>query len=207
MHNQSIGDFVAAREALLRWREGRRKALLIVELHFPPSHPLRKRVQQVCQCLGEYRYQADIAACRHADYFGDHVFNRKVGGVVLEGPVEWFYGDSLRVKDQRQVKIAAKIPQTKTLDLIERSAIYDLEGHGLNFIVAVNKLTTGARINSAAGRRLEQSRLEMDRCFQRMLTQLEKARFDNSQTYGALLCLSRRGMSPELCKDIIGFIA
>ena len=198
---------MAAREALLRWREGKRKALRIVELHFPQSHPLRKRVQQACQCLGEFRYQADIAACRHADHVGDEVFNRSVGGVLLEGPVEWFYGDSLRVKDQTQVKIAARFPQRKTLDLIERSAIYDLEGHGLNFIAAVDRLTTGARINSAAGRRLEQSRREMGRCFQRMRTQLDKVRVDNSQTYGALLCLSRRGMSPELCKDIIGFIA
>ena len=134
MNDKIIADFVAAREALLRWRAGQRKALLIVELHFPPSHPLRKRVQQVCRCLGEYRFQADIAACRFADNVGDHVFSRKVDGVALLSPVDWFYGDSLRVKDQREVKIAAKIPQAKTLDMIERSAIHDLEAHGRNFM-------------------------------------------------------------------------
>ena len=82
MNDQLIADFVAARRALLRWRAGRRQALLIVELHFPPSHPLRKSVATVVNCLGEFRYQADIAACRHADYSGDHVFNRKVGDVM-----------------------------------------------------------------------------------------------------------------------------
>ena len=207
MSNQIIADFIAARQALLRWRAAKRKASLVAELHFPPSHPLRKSVHHVCQCLGEFRYQADVAACRYADHVGDHVFNRDVDGVLLHNPTDWFYGDSLRVDGQQEVKISGTVHQAKRLDIIELSVMHDLGQRGREFVEVANRLPTGARINSAAGRRLTQNEKEMRRNYERMVAQLGKARVDHSQTYGVLLCMGRMGLNADLSRGIIGLVA
>ena len=172
MENQLIPDFIAARKSLLRWRASTRKALLVVGVHFPRSHPLRKSVENVCNTLGEYRYQADVAACRHADGVGDHVFNASVDGGLLRGPTDWFYGDSLRVVEETDVKVSKHVPQSKSLDIVEISMMHLLLHHARGFVEAVHRLPTGARINSAAGRRLAKCEKEMSRGYQRMLAQL-----------------------------------
>ena len=201
MDNQLIANFIAARQSLLRWRSSTRKARFVVSIHFPRSHPLRKSVENVCNTLGEYRYQADVAACRHADGVGDHVFNTSVDGVLLHGPTDWFYGDSLRVVEEPDVKVSKHVPQSKSLDIIEMSVMHMLLQHGRDFVEGVNRLPTGARINSAAGRRLAQSEKEMPRSYQRMLAHLQKTRVDHSEKYGVLLCLNRQG-STRIYADV-----
>ena len=207
MENQLIADFIAARKSLLRWRASTRKALLVVGVHFPRSHPLRKSVENVCNTLGEYRYQADVAACRHADGVGDHVFNTSVDGVLLHGPTDWFYGDSLRVVEEPDVKVSKHVPQSKSLDIVEISVLHFLLKHGRDFVEAVNRLPTGARINSAAGRRLAKCEKEISRGYQRMLAQLGKTRVDHSETYKVIICLNRWGLNTDLSRCVIGFIA
>ena len=97
----------------------------------------------MCNTLGEYRYQADVAACRHADGVGDHVFNTSVDGVLLHGPTDWFYGDSLRVVEEADVKVSKHVPQAKSLDIVEISVQHFLLKHGREFAKAVNRLPTG----------------------------------------------------------------
>ena len=207
MEDQLITEFIAARQALLRWRSSTRKAILVVSLHFPRSHPLRRAVEKVCNTLGEYRHQADVAACRHADRLGDHVFNTSVDGVLLQGPTDWFYGDSLRVVEEPDVKVSKHVPQSKSLDIVEISIMHLLLQHAREFVESVNRLPTGARINSAAGRRLAKCEKEMSRGYQRVLAQLGKTRGDNSETYKVLICLSRWGLNTDLSRCVIGFIA
>ena len=209
MHNHLMTEFIAARKALLRWRAAKRKASLVAELHFPRSHPLRKSVENACNTLGEFRYQADVAACRHADNVGDQVFNREVDAVLLQNPTEWFYGASLRFDEEHNpaVKIDRNVQQGKCLDIFELSVMHEVGQRGREFMEAVNRLPTGARINSAAGRRLAQSQKGMSRNYQRMLMQLGKTRVDHTKTYGVLLCLSHMGLGTDLCRGVIGFIA
>ena len=207
MENELIADFIAARESLFRWRAATRKALLVVGAHFPRSHPLRRSVEIVCTSLGEYRYQADVAACRHADSVGDQVFNRTIDGVLLHGPTDWFYGASLRVVDDPDVKISKHVPQAKSLDIIEISVIHMLWQHARGFVEGVNRLPTGARISSEAGRRLAKSEKEMVRNYQRMVTQLEKTLVNHSETYKVILCLNRWGLNTDVCRCVIGFVA
>ena len=161
----------------------------------------------MCNTLGEYRYQADVAACRHADGVGDHVFNASVDGVLLQGPTDWFYGDSLRVVEQTDVKVSKHVPQYKSLDIVEISVLHFLLKHGRDFVEAVNRLPTRARTNSAAGRRLAKCEKEMSRGYQGMLAQLGKTRVDHSETYKVLICLSRLGSNPDLSRCVIGFVA
>ena len=207
MEQDLIADFIAARQSLLRWRASTRKALLVVSINFPRSHPLRKSVENVCNTLGEYRYQADVAACRHADGVGDHVFNRSIDGVHLQGPTDWFYGASLRVDEEPDVKISRHVPQAKCVNIVEISMIHLLWQHACEFVEAVNRLPTGARINSAAGRRLAKCEKDMSRGYQRMLAQLGKTRVDHSVTYKVLICLYRRGLNTDLSRCVIGFVA
>ena len=207
MNEQLIARFIAARLSLLRWRASERRARFIVSIHFPRSHPLRKSVENVCNTLGEYRYQSDVAACRHADSVGDHVFNRNVDGVFLQGPTDWFYGASLRVDEDPNVKVSKHVPQSKSLDIVEISMMHLLLQHARGCVEAVNRLPTGARINSAAGRRLAKCEKEMSRGYQRVLAQLGKARVDHSETYKVLICLSRWGLNTDLSRCVIGFVA
>jgi len=207
MDNQLIANFIAARQSLLRWRSSTRKARFVVSIHFPRSHPLRKSVENVCKTLGEYRHQADVAACRHADRLGDHVFNTSVDGVLLQGPTDWFYGDSLRVVEEPDVKVSKHVPQSKSLDIVEISMMHLLLQHAREFVEAVNRLPTGARINSAAGRRLATCEKEISRGYQRLLAQLGKTRVDHSETYKVLICLSRLGLNTDLSRCVIGFVA
>ena len=168
---------------------------------------MRKSVENVCKTLGEYRHQADVAACRHADRLGDHVFNTSVDGVLLQGPTDWFYGDSLRVVQEPDVTVSKHVPQSKSLDIVEISVLHFLLKHGRDFVEVVNRLPTGARINSAAGRRLAKCEKEISRGYQRMLAQLGKARVDHSETYKVLICLSRWGLNTDLSRCVIGFVA
>ena len=161
----------------------------------------------MCNTLGEYRYQSDVAACRHADSVGDHVFNRSVDGVLLQGPTDWFYGASLRVDEEPNVKVSKHVPQSKSLDIVEISMMHLLLQHARGFVEAVHRLPTGARINSAAGRRLAKCEKEMSRGYQRMLTQLGKTRVDHSETYKVLICLNRWGLNTDLSRCVIGFVA
>ena len=109
------------------------------------------------------------------------MFNRTLGGVILQGPTDWFYGDSLRVDDEPDVKFSKLVPQAKSLDIIGISMIHMLLKHGRDFVKAVNCLQAGARISSEAGRRLAKSEKDMGRNYQRMLTQLEQTWVKNKK--------------------------
>ena len=113
----------------------------------------------------------------------------------------------MRVASDPEVNMSENVRQAKCLDIIEKSMMQLLLKHGRDFVEAVNRLPTGARINSAAGRRLALSEKEMVRNYHRMLTQLGKTLVDHSETYRMLICLNRLGVNADLCRCVIGFVA
>jgi len=86
----NIDLFVDARRKLLEWRRAKKIALQIADLQFPKTHPFRKSVQNFCGGNCEFRYQAEIAACRTADKFGDQPFRVVIDGVYMHaGPTDF----------------------------------------------------------------------------------------------------------------------
>jgi len=208
----SIDQFVIARRQLLQWREAKRKALIIAELHFPKSHPFRRGVANICngEVLGEYRYQADVEACRFADKHGDELFRRKVDGVALQSPIDYFYGGSLRSHERMRmpnIKISIGIHHGKFLNIIEISCFHDLAARAAAFVQAVKQLPTGVRIDSAANRRLRQCEDRFLRSYDEVLDKLRGVPVDHQPTYGVLMCLSRAGLPRDLSRKIISFVA
>ena len=205
----NIGLFVDARRKLLEWRRGKRIALQIVDLHFPKSHPFRKSVQNLCGGNCEFRYQAEIAACRTADKFGDDLFRIKIDGVYMRtGPTDLFYGDTLQKAECNDgvpcLKVSGKACRDKTLNIREISHFYSLISHAQGFMDAVKLLPTGARINSAAHRALQQNEKRRKKACDAMVGKLQGVVIDHSQTIPILLCLYRVGLSGDIARAILG---
>jgi len=209
----SIDQFVIARRQLLRWREAKRKALIIAELHFPKSHPFRRGVANICtgEVLGEYRYHADVEACRFADKHGDELFRRNVDGVALQSPIDFFYGDSLRAHERGRmpdIKISSGIHHGKTLKINEISRFHDLAARAAAFVHAVKQLpTVRVRIDSATNRRLRQCEDRFLRSYDKVLDKLRGVPVDHRPTYEVLMCLSRIGLQGGLSRQVIDFVA
>ena len=206
----NIGLFVDARHKLLEWRRATRIALQIVDLHFPKSHPFRKSVQNLCGGNCEFRYQAEIAACRTADKFGDDLFRITIDGVYMRtGPTDLFYGDTLQKAECNDgvpcLKVSGKACQDKTLNIREISHLYSLISYVQSFMDAVKLLPTGARINSAAHRALEENEKRRKKACDAMVVKLRSVVIDHSQTI-QVLCLSRVGVSGDIGKAIVDYL-
>jgi hypothetical protein len=208
----AVDQFVNARRKLLQWRRAKRIALQIADLQYPKSHPFRKSVQNLCGGNCEFRYQAEISACRTADRLGDDLFRVVIDGIYMRtGPTDFFYGDTLHQVESRddvpEIKVSARACRDKMLNIREISHCYSLASHARAFMDAVKLLPTGARIDSAAGRQLAQCEKKLWKDYERVVSQLSKLRVDHSHTYGALLCCSRVGLHGEIGRAIISFIA
>ena len=204
----SADGFVRARRQLLRWREAGRRALLVVEFHFPKSNPLRKNIAALSGGLEQFRFQADAMACRFGDVHGDHVLRQTIDGVYLHSPVDYFYGQSLREHEDAypQVKISPVIAHDKTLNIFEISCLHALEQRAAAFMAAVKQLPPGARTDSAANRRILQCEKTHRLMFERILRRLQNTRVDHSKTYVVLICLNRAGLPAPLGKLVIDCI-
>jgi len=204
--------FVDARRKLLQWRRAKRIALQIADLQFPNTHPFRKSVQNLCGGNCEFRFQADIAACRHADQCGDDLFRIVVDGVYLRaGPVALFYGDSIHQVESKdgvpEVKMAERACRDKTLNIREIAHFHSLESRARAFMDSVKALPTGARIDSAAHRRLVHDERRLLRAYATMTERLKSVKVDHTLTIPVLACLSRMGASGDIGRRIIGFLA
>ena len=209
METFNIDEYIDARRRLLRWRAASKSATTIVEVHFPPTHALRKAVLKLCLTMpGEFRFQADGAACRDAEIHGDSVFRRKVDGVMLLSPVDYFYGESLREHERRHnpQRTAQKIRNDKSLSICEVSVLHTLEQHARGFMRAVEKLPTGARVDSAAGRRLKQCHKKFQSELDRIFILLGKVCIDHAQTLSLIACLRRQGLSNDICRFVVGYL-
>ena len=212
VENVKVDQFVNARQKLLQWRRAKRIALQIADLQFPKTHPFRKSVQNLCRGSCEFRYQAEIAACRTADRFGDDVFRVMIDGVYMRaGPTDFFYGDTLHQVESKdnvpELKVSVRACRDKSLTIRDISHFHSLASCAQAFMDAVKILPTGARIDSAASRKLTQCERKLWKDYARVVSQLNKVRTDRSQTYGALLCISRVGLHGEIGRAIISFIA
>ena len=212
VENVKVDQFVNARQKLLQWRRAKRIALQIADLQFPKTHPFRKSVQNLCRGSCEFRYQAEIAACRTADRFGDDVFRVMIDGVYMRaGPTDFFYGDTLHQvesnDDVPSLKVSSRACRDKTLNIRDISHFYSLTSYAQAFIDVVKLLPTGARINSAAHRALEQNEKRRRRAYDAMIGKLQGVVVDHSQTIQALLCLSRVGLSGDIGRAIVSYIA
>ena len=206
-----IERFVDARRTLLQWRRAKRIALQIADMQFPKTHPFRKSVQNLCRGNCEFRYQAEIAACRHADLCGDDLFKIVVDGIYMRtGPTDFFYGDTLHQVEAKdgvpEIKIPARACRDKTLNIRDVSLFYSLASHAQAFMHAVKALPTGARINSAAHRALDQNERRFLRASATMTERLKVVKIDHSQTIPVLVCLNRVGLTGDLGRVIIGFL-
>ena len=208
----NIDLFVDARRKLLEWRRAKRIALQIADLQFPKTHLFRKSVQNFCGGSCEFRYQAEIAACRTADKFGDDLFRIMIDGVYMRtGPTSFFYGDTLHQVESNDdipsLKVSSKAYRDKTLNIRDISHFYSLTSYAQAFMDAAKLLPTGARINSAAHRALEQNEKRRKRACDSMIGKLQGIVVDHSQTIPVLLCLSRVGLSGDIGRAIVSYIA
>ena len=98
----NIALFVDARRKLLQLNRAKKTALRIADLHFPKTHPFRKSVQNFCGGNCEFRYQAEIAACRTADKYGDQLFRVVIDGIHMSGgPTDFLWRNAAQVECQR----------------------------------------------------------------------------------------------------------
>ena len=211
--NANIGLFVDARRKLLEWRRAKRVALQIVDLQFPKTHPFRKSVQNFCGGNCELRYQAELTACRTADNFGDALFRVVIDGVYMRaGPTDFFYGDTVHKVESRDgipaLKVSSRAWREKTLTIRMISHFYSLASHAQAFMNAVKLLPTGARINSAAQKALEQNERRRWRAYDTMVGKLKGVVVDHTQTIQLLLCLNRVGLHfGDVGRVIVSYIA
>ena len=208
----NIDLFVDARRKLLAWRRAKRIAIQIADLHFPKSHPFMKSVHNFVGGSCEFRYQAEIAACRTADRFGDDLFRISIDGVYMRtGPTDLFYGETLQLAEYRDcvpgLAVSSKAGRDKMLSIREKSHFYSLTSYAQRFMDSVKLLPTGARINSASHRALEQSERRRKKASDAMVVKLQGVVLDHSQTIQVLLCLSRVGLTGDIGKAIVDNIA
>ena len=205
----SIEQFIQARRALLQWRLAKQEALCITELHFPKTHPLRKCVANLCngECLGEFRFQADNATCRHADQYGDEAFQIHIDGVNLQSPVDLFYGHTLQYEPKiPEIKISPCVSIGKRLTVVETSKLRDLANHAELFMRAVKHLQSGCHPRSALRRRLIQCEARFKRLYQNVIHKLREVKIDHQITYAILICLMRQSVPAGVSMAILNFI-
>ena len=88
------------------------------------------------------------------------------------------------------------------------SHFYSLASYAQTFMDAVKLLPTGARINSAARRALEQNERRRRKAYDAMVVKLQGVVVDHSHTVQVLLCLSRVGLhSGDIGRAIVSYIA
>ena len=88
------------------------------------------------------------------------------------------------------------------------SHFYSLASHAQTFMNAVKLLPTGARINSAAQKALEQNERRRWKAYDTMVGKLQGVVVDHSQTIQLLLCLNRVGLHfGDVGRVIVSYIA
>ena len=205
----NIDAFIHVRKMLLQWTAAKRDAMTIADLHFPKTHPLRKCLANLCagEVLGDFRYQADNAACLYADAYGDELFHIEIDGVKLQSPVDLVYGPTLCECEQRtEIKIASGVSLGKQLSLIEITRLRDLANCAMLFMTAVKQLPNGSRPNSALGRRLVQCENRFQRLFSKFTAKLRDVKVDHRMTHAVLLCLHRKGLPSDVHLKIVSFL-
>ena len=123
------------------------------------------------------------------------------------GPTDLFYGDTLHIAESNDgvpcLNVSSKACRDKTLSIREISHFYSLTSYAQGFMDAVKLLPTGARINSAAHRALEQNERRRRKAYDVMVGKLQGVVIDHSQTVQVLLCLSRVGLSGDIGRAIV----
>ena len=159
----------------------------------------QKSLAKLCagNMLGEFQCQADTAACRFADKYGDGVFCRTVDGVNMRSPVDCFYGETLREHERKipEIRIASSIHHAKKLSLNELSYFHKLAPRAAAFMEAVKRLPGCAPIQKRTDSLISASSTS---CELMGRSWIRAVQVDHRQTYFVLMCLNRAGLPGEL---------
>ena len=192
---KQLEAFVSVHSHFARWERVKHRALTIIKIGFPETHPLQHAIDSICQDVEEGRRIAERILTEFIQKHGP--FRGVINGFVFDSPTELFQSSLEKYWDCPEYTISNECQRTKRLNLTSVACLHILEPTGKNFLASVGNLLD---VPPASTKR----KLEKD-C-ERMQRHLKRIKICPRQKLGVLLCLQHVGFPRETSSAILQFL-
>ena len=192
---KQLESLVSVHGHFARWERVKHRALTIIKVGFPESHPLQHAVDSICQDVEEGRKIAERILAEFTQRHG--AFRGVINGFVFNSPTELFQSSPDKHWDCPEYTISNDCQRRKSLNLTSVACLHILEPTGKIFLASVGSLLDVPQAST-------KKKLEKD-C-ERMQRHLKRIKICPKQKVGVLLCLQHVGLPRETSSAILQFL-
>ena len=132
---KQLESLVSVHGHFARWERVKHRALTIIKIRFPESHPLQHAVDSICQDVEEGRKIAERILAEFTQKHG--AFRGVINGFVFNSPTELFQSSPDKYWDCPEYSISNNCQRRASLNLTSVACLHIIEPTGKIFLAAV----------------------------------------------------------------------